>query len=121
MTILSLANFTVDSKGTVTFSGIGSGIDFHKIADEVIKAKQAPVDRMSADITSGQKKIAELQKLQEILDSLQSSVSRLYGALSFDNAQDSFSAKAVATQSSRLDGAAPSPASSILAVTTTSL
>ncbi|HLI10975.1 MAG TPA: flagellar filament capping protein FliD [Alphaproteobacteria bacterium] len=121
MTILSLANFTVDSKGTVTFSGIGSGIDFHKIADEVIKAKQAPVDRMSADITSGQKKIAELQKLQALLDSLQSSVSRLYGALSFDNAQDSFSAKAVATQSSRLDGAAPSPASSILAVTTTSL
>lgn len=118
---LNLGNVNVDSSGKVTFSGIASGIDFQGIADSIIKAKQVPVDNLKTSITDDQKKIADYQKFQSLLNTLQSSISHLYGAVTADNSQNDFLSTVASTTSSRTDTATPSPAANILAVTTSNL
>jgi flagellar hook-associated protein 2 len=116
---LNFSNVNVNAQtGQVTFSGIGSGIDFGGIEKAIIQAKQVPIDTLNSEITKNQKKIADLQKFQSLLTTLQSSVSTLYGAVTFDNAQNDFLATVSSENSTRTDGATPSPAANILAVTT---
>jgi flagellar hook-associated protein 2 len=117
---VSFNNFSVNpTTGAVTFSGVGSGIDFQSMENAIIQAKQVPIDNLKTTITNNQKKIADLQKFQNLLTTFQSSVSRIYGAVTADNSQNDFAATVASTTSSRTDGQTPSPAPNILAVTTT--
>jgi flagellar hook-associated protein 2 len=117
-TSLNFNNVNVNSSGQITFSGVGSGIDFQKIENAIIQAKQVPIDNLKTTITDDQKKITDLQKFQSLLTTLQSSVSTLYGAVSFDNSSNDFLKTVASTGSTRTDGATPSAAANILAVTT---
>jgi flagellar hook-associated protein 2 len=121
MTGLNFSNVNVSNTGQVTFSGVGSGIDFQSIENSIIQAKQVPIDNLQTSITTNQKKIADLQKLQTLLTTLQSSVSQMYGAVTADNSSNEFAATVTSTSSSRTDGQTPSPAANLLAVTTSNL
>jgi len=121
MTALNFNNVNVSNTGQVTFSGVGSGIDFQSIENSIIQAKQVPIDTLQTSITNNQKKISDLQQFQGLLNSLQSSLSQMYGAVSAGNSSNDFDATVANTSSSRTDGQTPSPASNLLEVTTTNL
>src|SRR5579875_643649 len=122
MASINFNNFNVNSTtGQVTFSGVGSGINFQAIENSIIQAKQIPIDNLQTTITNNQKKITDLQKFQTLLQNFQSALQNMYGAVSADNSTNDFDITGVTTSSSRTDGKTPSPASSLLAVTTTNL
>lgn len=109
----------VDDKGRVTFSGLGSGIDFEGAVDNIIAAKRIPVDRMEARIESNAAKIAAYQSLRTVLSTLQNSLATLRGAVSYDNSSNVFATKEAFASVSRTDGATASSAGSLIGVTVT--
>src|SRR5579875_3617298 len=114
MASINFNNFNVNSTtGQVTFSGVGSGINFQAIENSIIQAKQIPIDNLQTTITNNQKKITDLQKFQTLLQNFQSALQNMYGAVSADNSTNDFDITGVTTSSSRTDGKTPSPASTL--------
>ncbi len=107
----------VDDKGRVTFSGLGSQIDFEGAVEGIITAKRIPVDRLEAKIESNAAKITAYQDLRTLLNTLQNSLSSLRGAVSFDNSTNVYSTKEAFASVSRTDGATPSSAGGLIGVT----
>lgn len=108
-----------ETTGRVSFSGLGSGIDFEAAVDNIITAKRIPVDRLEARIETNAAKITAYQDLRSLLNTLQDSLSTLRGAVSFDNSSSIFSAKEAFASVSRTDGATPTSAGSLIGVTVT--
>lgn len=117
MVDLNLNNLNVDSNGRVSFSGLSSGIDFEGVVDSMIAARRIPVDRLETDVSTNQNRIAALQDLRTILNSLQESVSRLYGAVSVGNSGNIFESKEAFASTSRSDGGVASAAANLMGVT----
>jgi len=115
--IFASSTLRTDENGRVRFSGVSSGIDFGQTVEDLIAARRIPVDRIEADITSNQERIAALQDLRTLLDGLQSSLSNLYGARTVDNSGDIFSQKSAFATTSRSDGQAASQAGNLIGVT----
>ena len=112
---LNFNNLSVDQKtGQVSFSGLQSGIDFQGIVNSIIKARQIPVDTLQANVTSRKDQIAAYNDLKTLLTNLKQSLSKLYGATSFQNVNDDFQAKSVSAATSRSDGQAPADAASLM-------
>ena len=111
MVDLNVNNLQVGEDGRVSFSGLGSGIDFEAAVDGIIAAKRIPVDRLEAKIETNQAKIDDLGVTRNLVTALQESLQTLHGAISFDNTSDLFAAKQAFATSSRSDGATPSAAS----------
>ena len=102
---LNLNNLTVDpATGRVSFSGLGTGIDWQSAIQGIIAARQAPIDTLSNTITTNQAKIAALQDMQSRLSTLKSAISTLTGAVTVDNSSNVFAAKQTFASSSRSDG-----------------
>jgi len=114
---LNLNGLTIDSSGRVSFSGLSSGIDFQKVVDAIIAARQVPVDRLQTEVDARKEKIAAINELKSLLAALQTSVSKLYGSPSFGNTNDAFEAKSAFAATSRTDGVTPSAAASLVGVT----
>lgn len=117
---INLNSIRVDEKGRVSVSGLGSGIDYKAAVDSIIKARQIPVDRLSARITGNEAKITAYQDVRNLLNGLQDSLKNLRGAVSIDNSTNAFAAKQAFASVSRTDGATPSTAANILGVSLTS-
>jgi flagellar hook-associated protein 2 len=114
----SLSNsLKVDDKGRVTFSGLGSGIDFDTAVENIITARRIPVDRLQTKIDTNATKITAYQDLRVVLNAFQDSLATLRGAVSFDNTSNAFAAKLPYASVSRTDGATASSASSLVGVT----
>jgi len=94
MDALNLNNVSISSSGSVTFSGLSSGLDFESIVDAIITAKQIPADRIALEISENADKIAEYQTFRNLLTQLRDSLSTLHGAVSVGNTLDIFEAKA---------------------------
>ncbi len=109
----------IDDSGRVSFSGLGSGIDFIGAVDTIIEAKRIPVDRLETKIESNQAKIAAYQEFRGVLNAFQSSFANIRGAATVGNTADIFSAKEAFASVSRTDGATPSSAAALLGVTVT--
>jgi flagellar hook-associated protein 2 len=117
---LNLSNVSVDSStGKVSFSGLGSGLDYQSIIDGLIKAKTVPVDNLKTTITDNTKKITAYNDLKSLLQTLQDSLSKLRGAVSIDSSTNAFQAKDVFASTTRSDGQSPSSASNLVGVTVT--
>lgn len=116
---INLNSLQVDDSGRVSFSGLGSGIDFQAAVDNIIAARRIPVDRLEARVETNALKITAFQDLRAVLSTLQDSLSSLRGALSFDGTSSVFKAKQAFASVSRTDGATPSSASSLIGVTVT--
>jgi flagellar capping protein FliD len=116
---LNISNMTVDANGRVSFSGLGSGIDFRDTVDKIIAARSIPVDTLETRVTANTDKIDALMELQSRLGALQQSLSRLYGAVTFGNASNIFAGKSAFASASRIDGGNASPVSNLLGVSVT--
>jgi len=109
----------VDDNGRITFSGLGSGIDFEAAVDGIISARRIPVDRLEANVEANALKITAFQDLRSILNSLQDGIADLRGAASFDGTASIFNAKQAFASVSRTDGTTPSSAGNLIGVTVT--
>ncbi|MPY72262.1 MAG: flagellar filament capping protein FliD [Alphaproteobacteria bacterium] len=116
---LNFNNLNVDDKGRVSFSGIGSGIDLQGTVDAIIAARQIPVDTLETRVTTNLDKIAALQELRTSLNTLQSSLTKLYGAVTFGNANNIFEGKSAFATASRSDGSTPSAVGNLVGVSVT--
>ncbi|MFB3149859.1 MAG: flagellar filament capping protein FliD [Alphaproteobacteria bacterium] len=109
----------IDDSGRVSFSGLGSGIDFIGAVDTIIEAKRIPIDRLETKIESNEAKITAYQEFRNVLNAFQSSFANIRGAATVGNTADIFSAKEAFASVSRTDGATPSSAAALLGVTIT--
>lgn len=116
---LNVSNMTVDANGRVSFSGLGSGIDFRDTVDKIIAARSIPVDTLETRVTANVDRIDALRDLQSGLSALQQSLSRLYGAVTFGNSGNIFSGKSAFASASRIDGGNASPVGNLLGVSVT--
>ena len=117
---LNLTNsLKVDANGHVSFSGLGSGIDWQSTVDAIMAARQVPVDSLKTTVTSNTDKINALKDLTTKLQALQNSMSSLYGAVTFQNTGNIFETKQAFASSHRLDGQTPSAAGNLVGATVT--
>jgi flagellar hook-associated protein 2 len=114
---INLNNLSVDANGRVSFSGLSSGIDLQGTVDAIIAARRIPVDRLEATVEENANKITALQDLRILLESMRTSLSRLFGQISFGGTSDIFSGKQAFAASSRVDGAVASAAGNLVGVT----
>lgn len=115
----TLNSLVINSSGRVSFSGLGSKIDFQATVDALIAAKRIPVDRLEAQIEKSQQKIAAYQDFRGKLSTLQDSLKNLYGAVTVDASRNIFEAKQAFASASRSDGQAASNPANLLGVTVT--
>ncbi|MFM8679139.1 MAG: flagellar filament capping protein FliD [Alphaproteobacteria bacterium] len=115
---------STDANGRTIFSGVTSGIDAKSIVDNIVKARQFQIDKITATMDAGKVRIAALDKLRGKSVALGSAVSELYGKVSFDKSGSVFDRKTLsATTSRRVAGileaasSAQSPAADIVNVT----
>ena len=116
---LNVNNLSVDSNGRVSFSGLGSNIDFQGVVDSIIAAKRIPIDRLETQVSDNESKIAALGDLRTMMTSLKDSLATLHGAVSFGSTQDAFENKEAFAASVRTDGATASAAANLIGVTVT--
>ncbi len=116
---LNVNNLSVDSNGRVSFSGLGSNIDFQGVVDSIIAAKRIPIDRLETQVSDNESKIAALGDLRTMMTSLKDSLATLHGAVSFGSTQDAFENKEAFAASVRTDGATASAATNLIGVTVT--
>lgn len=114
---LNVNNLSVDRNGRVSFSGLGSNIDFQGVIDSIISAKRIPIDRLETEVSTNASKIAALGDLRTLLTGVKDSLSTLHGAVSFGNANDAFEIKEAFASASRTDGATASNAANLIGVT----
>jgi flagellar hook-associated protein 2 len=72
--------------GAITFGGLGSGLDTGAIIDALVKAEQAPIDKLTAQKTDFQKKIDLIGTFKGLVETLRtkaSALGTLSGFLSF--------------------------------------
>ncbi len=119
MVDLNVSNLQVGKDGRVSFSGLGSGIDFEAAVDGIIAAKRIPIDRLEAKIDTNKSKIAALGVTRTLLTSVQQSLTSLHGAVSFDSSGNLFASKQAFASAARSDGASPSSPANIIGVSVT--
>src|SRR3989304_4085861 len=119
MALENLNSLSVNSSGKAVFSGLGSGIDFQKVVEDLIKAKRIPIDTIEARITKNPDKPTALDPLRSHLSSVLNSLSSLRGAVSLGNTNNAFAATQVFATTSRTDGSAPSAAGNLVGASTT--
>jgi len=71
------SNVSTDANGRTIFSGVTSGIDAKSIVDNIVKARQFQIDRITATMDAGKVRIAALDKLRGKSIALGSAVSEL--------------------------------------------
>jgi len=120
MVDLNVSNLTIGDDGRVSFSGLGSGIDFEAAVDGIIAAKRVPVDRLEAKIETNKGKIEALGVTRNLTSALQESLRNMFGAVSFDRSTSIFNAKQAFASAGRTDGQTPSQPANLLGVAVTS-
>lgn len=120
MVDINVSNLQVGDDGRISFSGLGSGIDFEAAVDGIIAAKRIPIDRLEAKVESNQAKVVDLGVTRTLLTGLQEALQDLHGAVTFDNSGSIFTSKQAFASSSREDGETPSAPTNILGVSVTS-
>jgi flagellar capping protein FliD len=101
----------------VSFSGLGSGIDFTAAVDGIIAAKRIPIDTLEKRVEDNTAKIAALNELNTSLNSLSNAIDGMRGAVTLGDSSNTFAAKQAFTSTSRSDGAVPSAAGNLIGVT----
>lgn len=76
---------------TVSFGGLGNGLDFGQIVDQLVKVARLPVDRLEKTKTDLNTKLADLTTLGTKLLSLQSAADALRLSTTFDRTSVSIS------------------------------
>lgn len=119
MEIGDLSSLAVDANGKASFSGIGSGIDFQKVVEDLIAARRIPIDTIERRITDNTDKVDAIETLRGLLNGARDALSTLRGAVSIGNTSNVFSATQVFASTSRTDGNLPSAAGNLIGASTT--
>lgn len=82
---------------TISFGGLGNGLDFGQVVDQLVKASRIPVDRLNATKDDLNSKSTDYATLSTKLIALQSAADKLRLPDSFDRASVSVSDSAVLT------------------------
>ncbi|OSQ39677.1 flagellar filament capping protein FliD [Thalassospira mesophila] len=95
MSSVNLNNVYVGDNGRIQLSGLSSNIDFVDVVDQMMKARRIPADNLEKRIDANDEKLTSMRELQDLVKDLQSSISTLYGAASFDQSKNTFASKQV--------------------------
>ncbi|HKN86949.1 MAG TPA: flagellar cap protein FliD N-terminal domain-containing protein [Nitrospiraceae bacterium] len=68
----------------ISFGGLGNGFDFQQVVNQLVAAKQVPIDQLSANQQTLQSKLTDYQTLGSDLLALQTSAGALNLSSSFD-------------------------------------
>ena len=119
MAEINFNSIKIDDSGRVTFSGLGSGIDFIGAVDTIIEARRIPIDRLETKIETNEAKIVAYQEFRAVLNGFQDALRNIRGAATVGNSANIFSAKEAFASVSRTDGVTPSSAAALIGVTVT--
>ncbi|MCA9464496.1 MAG: flagellar filament capping protein FliD [Nitrospira sp.] len=72
---------------SISFGGLGNGIDFGQVVDLLVQVQRQPIDRLTQRKLTEQSKLTDIGLLGARLSSLQASASSLRTKLSFDKTQ----------------------------------
>jgi flagellar hook-associated protein 2 len=84
---------------TISFGGLGNGIDFGPVIDQLLKVARLPIDRLSEKKAALNSKSTDYATLSTKLASLQSAAEKLRRAVSFDRSSVSVSNETILTAS----------------------
>ncbi|MBX3303142.1 MAG: hypothetical protein KF693_13085, partial [Nitrospira sp.] len=84
---------------TISFGGLGNGLDFGQVVDQLVKVAQLPVDRLTKKRTDLNTKLLDLTTVSTKVAALQSAASALRLSTSFDKATVSVSDSTVLSAS----------------------
>ncbi|SOB95397.1 flagellar filament capping protein FliD [Thalassospira xiamenensis] len=118
MSGVNLNNIYVGDNGRIQLSGGSSNIDFVDVVDKMIAARRIPAVTLEDRIEKNDEKLAALREMQDLVTAMKDSLSKLYGATSFDKSKDIFESKQVYATSSNGGGSASS-AAELVGVTAT--
>jgi flagellar hook-associated protein 2 len=90
----------------ISFGGLGNGFDFQQVVNQLVAAKQVPIDQLSANQQTLQSKLTDYQTLGSDLLALQTSAGALNLSTSFDRFTAS-SSDANVLSASAASGATP--------------
>jgi flagellar hook-associated protein 2 len=76
---------------TISFGGLGNGLDFGQVVDQLVKASRIPVDRLNAKKTDLNSKSTDYATLSTKLISLQSAADKMRLPTNFDRSSVSVS------------------------------
>lgn len=82
---------------TISFGGLGNGLDFGQVVDQLVKASRIPIDRLSAKKADLNSKSTDYATLSTKLITLQSAADKLRLSSSFDRSSVSVSDTTVLT------------------------
>ena len=85
--------------GTISFGGLGNGIDFSQVVDQLVRVARQPVDRLTEKKTSLNSKLGDYSTLGAKLIALQSAADKLRLSTAYDRAATSVSNTDVMTAS----------------------
>jgi len=85
---------------SITFGGLGNGLDFGQVVDQLVRASRLPVDRLTQKKTTLNNKLTDLTSLGGKLVALQSAADKLRLSGSFDRTTASVSDATVLSVSS---------------------
>lgn len=98
---LNTSNVATDAQGRTTFSGVSSGINAKQIVDSVIRAREVRTDKLGAEITANDAKIAAFNTLTAKTAAVRDSLKDLYGRITADKSANVFDRKALAASTSK--------------------
>lgn len=84
---------------TISFGGLGNGLDFGQVVDQLVKVAQLPVDRLTKKRTDLNTKLLDLTTVSTKVAALQSAASALRLSTSFDKTTVSVSDSTVLSAS----------------------
>jgi flagellar hook-associated protein 2 len=84
---------------TISFGGLGNGLDFGRVVDQLVKVAQQPVDRLTKKRADLNAKLTDLTTVSTKVASLQSAATALRLSTSFDRATVSVSDSTVLSAS----------------------
>lgn len=90
---------------TISFGGLGNGLDFGQVVDQLVKVAQLPVDRLTKKRTDLNTKLTDLTTVSTKVAGLQSAAEALRLSTSFDRTTVSVSDSTVLSASASSSGA----------------
>jgi flagellar hook-associated protein 2 len=99
---------------SISFGGLGNGLDFGQVVDQLVKVGRLPIDKLTADKNTLQSKLTEYGSLTDKLLALQSAGDALRLPTAFDRSSTTVSDQTALTASS---SSAATPGSYLVRVT----
>lgn len=84
---------------SISFGGLGNGLDFGQVVDQLVKIQRLPIDQLSAKKTTAQSKLTDYASLGSKLLALQSAGDALRLPTAFDRSSTTVSDQTVLTAS----------------------